>query len=148
MKLAYYRTAKRFVSALVAAVIPSILLAAAGYGRGGVEGWSTLIVLIILTAFFSRFVLKRYRYPFLVIDVGGVYCETLMGDRYRVDPTDYALVVSNDWLGFRRTGDSDIAIGKHEFRDGEWEHAVEQLKSLPFVQLIEGTSSGSSKNCY
>lgn len=142
MQLTYYRTSKRFVGGLAAAVFPSVILAAAGYGRGGVEGWSTLILLVILLGAFGRFVLKRYRTPFLVIEDGGIHCETILGNRFRVDPRQYAFVVSNDWMGFRREGQSDIAIGKHEFRAGEWEHAVEQLKSLPFVELIEGTSSG------
>lgn len=146
MELAYHRTGRRFVSAIIAVVPPSILLAAAGYGRGGIEGWSTLILLIVLLGFFSRFALKRYRTPFLVLEDRGIYCETMFGKRYSIDPRQYTLVVSNDWLGFRREGESDIAIGKHEFRAGEWDHAVEQLKSCPFARLIEGSPSSTKGN--
>ena len=50
----------------------------------------------------------------------------------------YSLVISIDYLGFRKEGEQDIMVDKKYFNEYEWFELVETLKKLPFKELIQG----------
>lgn len=118
--------------------MPVLILVITGVGRGGFDGWFTAAGAGVAFGILVWYAAKRYRYPFLVIGDERVSCETILGKRYTIDPHEYSLVISTDWLGFRKGEKSDITIAKHEFRSSDWDKTVSCLKSCSFEKVIEG----------
>ena len=134
----FHRSGQRFIAAVAVLLFPIAMIGYSAAVHGGVTGGFVLVLVIGLFAFFVRYVRRRLREPFLVIVDGAVECETVTGRRHRVVPAEHTLLLSNDWLGFRRGEANDIALARAEFRPGDWERAIRALRALPFDGVVTG----------
>ncbi len=134
----FYRPARRFVAAVAVLLFPVAMIGYTGVVHGGYTGAFVVALVVAVFVFCVRCLRRRLRRPFLVIEPDAVACETVLGREHRIAPRECKLVLSNDWLGFRRGEANDVALGKAEFRPGEWDRAIGALRGLPFDGVVVG----------
>lgn len=52
------------------------------------------------------------------------------------DVRDYFLVISTDWVAFRRKGQQDIMVNEGTFDPNVWQELLNDLKALPFKGIV------------
>lgn len=61
----------------------------------------------------------------------------LMGRlHYIQNVREYSLVLSNDWIGFRRPGSGDIMLEQRRFPKEAWSKLEQELRQLPFASIV------------
>lgn len=108
-----------------------LILLFIGISRGGVEGVVTAFIAICGLGGSLFFCYKRANSCFLQIGDRNIDYETLTGKSYSFSiDDDIELITSSGWIGIRRKENPDLVIDKEEFKDSEWEMAVEEFKSM------------------
>lgn len=79
----------------------------------------------------------RVRHPVVSVDgntirVRGLFFRT----RSINDLREYKLVVSEDFIAFRKASEKDVMINKTDFSSPRWDILKNDLKSLPFADII------------
>ncbi len=142
----FYRNQARVLPGLLLLVAPvSAASIGSGIGRADWAGYGVALVVAALVTGLALHVHKMIQTPFLWVETNEVFCTTLFGQRYTVRPEDYSLIVSDEWVGFRRHGAGDITLDRQDFRRGQWSVAVEELEALPFATVIRGESRGKGR---
>ena len=67
----------------------------------------------------------------------SIWVRGLMGRlHYIQDVREYSLVLSKDWIGFRRPGSGDIMLEQRRFPKEAWSKLEQELRQLPFVSIV------------
>jgi hypothetical protein len=115
--------------------ISGVLLYAGWEGR---LAWSTvgLFTAVLVVALGAVYVFLKSRGPWLRIIDTTIETKRALGGRAVVDPREYSLVISTDWIAFRRNGQQDIMVNEGIFDPPVWKELLTDLKSLPFKGII------------
>ena len=102
-------------------------------------------IIIVMSCIFSALLLAAYYFLYLsikhpVVVVDGV--RILVRDYFLSvsvveDLHQYKLVVSSDFLAFRKEGQQDIMVNERYFSPKQWGILVNELKSLQFAGVVE-----------
>ncbi|PTU33124.1 hypothetical protein [Stenotrophobium rhamnosiphilum] len=93
---------------------------------------ATLFATLVAVTFFLR-----ARGPHLSIQETEIQTKKFFGGKAVVeDVRNYSLVISTDWIAFRKKGQQDIIVNKAIFDAEVWEELLTDLKSMPFKAVI------------
>ena len=89
----------------------------------------TPVAHIIQVAFFK---------PALIINNDQIQITTVFGKRKKIENIhDYKLVISRDFLAFRKEGQNDIMVDRGWFDEKRWKDVQVRLRTLNFNGIIE-----------
>ncbi len=109
-------------------------------GIGGISaGYTSTVIfglLILLPVIYFAYVFLFK--PLLIINGNQIHLLTFFGN-YRDIPDlkEFILVISRDFLAFRKVGLNDAMIDKNAFTKHSWSDLVVYLKSLEFKGIVE-----------
>lgn len=84
---------------------------------------------------------KIFKTPTLSITKDTITLCNQYGKIYVVNPINsYSLVISNDYLAFRKDEQQDVMVNIQFFNKFEWYNLIKFLKDLPFIRIIQGVS--------
>jgi hypothetical protein len=117
-------------------VIGGALLAAVWQGR---LSWNEagLLVAVLIVSLVAVYLFLKSRGPWLRIQDTRIETKRSLGGRAIVDDVrDYSLVISTDWIAFRRNDQQDIMVNEATFDAEVWKELLNDLKNMPFKAII------------
>jgi len=131
----FYKNKGIVVAKVIGAGYLLIVFAIASIKIGDLIFTSLGIILISTLLFIIYIGLSR---PAIIVSDHKILINTFFGKTREVDDlSNYKLVLSNDFLAFRRSGQNDIMIDKGWYKNKQWQDLVIFLKSLSFQEVIE-----------
>ena len=133
-----YLPTSRFVHGWVGNyfVVGAVLIYAGWQDR---LAWSTIAFMVSLMAFALTAVHWFFttRGPWLRINHLRIETKRLTtGWAVVEDVRDYSLVISTDWIAFRRKGQQDVMINEGTFDPAVWKDLLTDLNGLPFKAIL------------
>ncbi|WP_461518073.1 hypothetical protein [Porticoccus sp.] len=123
---------------------PSLLFATFMFGSMGIAAIATaspyMVVIGILflggLAGIYWFLFILVRRPTVRVAGHEIYVRGLMGRMHHIaNVREYSLVVSKDWMGFRRADRGDIMLEQRRFPKRVWSDLEQELRRLPFANI-------------
>jgi len=124
--------------------LPSVIFATVMFGSLGIAAMAAasphmvvfgVLILSGLTGIYW-FLFILVRRPTVRVAGHEIYVRGLLGRVHHIaDVRDYSLVVSKDWMGFRRAGRGDIMLERHRFPKQVWSKLERELRRLPFANI-------------
>ncbi|MDH5426374.1 MAG: hypothetical protein OEY29_15405 [Gammaproteobacteria bacterium] len=85
------------------------------------------------------FFIKLNLKPTVIINKNHLVISNILGKETNIAPiTEYSLINSNDYFGFRKGDNQDIILNRNFFNQEEAATIINALKELSFKQVIEG----------
>lgn len=138
----YYSNIYRWIIPLTVLTVTLGPLAYFGIKNGFLSGNSIIIIVSFAVAAsllgVYYFVYFSMKHPVVVISDSEIIVRSYFLEVSTVDNLQqYHLVVSNDFLAFRKQGEQDIMVDRANFSNNKWKNFVKDLKSLKFAGVIE-----------
>lgn len=131
----YYRNRPRVVIKILGAGFVAIILGV--YAIKSSEPASIFFGLVLLGLLFILFY-TGLMHPALAIDGNKITIRASFGKKWNIENLlDYKLVLSTDFLAFRKKGQNDIMVDKDLFSNDEWKIMTDYLKSLSFEEVLD-----------
>ncbi len=133
----YFKNPAPFI---VTGIFPTFLLGTLGIGlisTGQLDKLAGGAVCLFMLALFLWWAISQAKTPAVRIHDDVIEIRDLLGGVRRVDDVrTYQLVVSNQWIGFRRAGQQDVMIDKGRFSKKTWRELEDHLRKLPVAGVI------------
>ena len=131
----YYRNKSRVIIGVIG---PSFLLVifSIGFMKIG-ELWAIFTGTTLLSPVIFLLYNGLYK-PALIVKENAIHFNAIFGKSWRVNNiSEYTLVLSNEFLAFRKSGQNDVMVDKKWFKTKQWQDLIIYLKSLAFQGVIE-----------